>query len=232
MIIWRCGINALSLPSVSGRRGARHEVKLSKNVKQNKKEMKKRILSVMALACCMISPVVLTSCGDDDNVPGKEEQKFGKYTSTEATYGFELTEVLDNLSYVTVKYTGRSGELESEEVLSGKWTKTVKSQKPLTECHMEVHVHKKDGADLSEKNPIFTKNESGKYVAQVGLKSVTVTGKTYDENGKQIDGGSVSLTSLPLTMEISHLQEYFERRKEAALYAGTVKFNADGTHSK
>ena len=101
--------------------------------------MKKTMLYLAALACCLFS---LTSCGDDE----PDVMATGSYTITFGTDFFKAAE------FVIIYYKAVNGETKREIVTSGTtWAKTLTTKVPA-EFAFKIEIEPKEEGDLNQES--------------------------------------------------------------------------------
>ena len=185
----------------------------------------KKFFSIMLMAT---TAFFFTSCGDDEEVPSpNQQQSNAPYAALSASFSFELTEAMADICDVTVNYTGEDGTLVKENVVNGKWSKSVRINKAVELCEMEVYVTKKADADLSENNATFGVNDKGEKFAKMGVNGGSVSVKTYDKNGNLISS-KMSDFSYSLSLGLDKLEEYLNKYKDTPVRSCKVKINDKG----
>ncbi len=114
-----------------------------------------------------------------------------------------------------------------ENVVNRKWSKSVRINKAVGLCEMEVYVTKKADADLSENNATFGVNDKGEKFAKMGVNGGSVSVKTYDKNGNLISS-KMSDFSYSLSLGLDKLEEYLNKYKDTPVRSCKVKINDKG----
>lgn len=115
--------------------------------------MKKNLMTLAAVLCCVLINPLFTSCtkagGDDNNTPGTVEIK-----GIGARYLVGVTEQMAQLCDYTITYYGINGQLTTEQATwtvkdgTAKWTKDVSNTRFPGIFGLKVSVRVKEGAQL------------------------------------------------------------------------------------
>ncbi|MBO4870432.1 MAG: hypothetical protein J5565_00420 [Muribaculaceae bacterium] len=105
--------------------------------------MKKKMLYLAALLCCLFT---FTSCGDDGD-DGPTSEATGTYTITFSPDFFKVAK------HVNIYYKGANGENKNDVVMAGSvlpWTKTIKSTRFPAELGYKIVIEPKEESEITD----------------------------------------------------------------------------------
>lgn len=178
--------------------------------------MKKKLLTIAALICCAMATTVFTACGDDDE--GGAPVDGNKSVAVAMNYTFKTSEDMLKNFDLTIEYYGDNGTVQSEQMTTILWQKTVRPKLPTT-VGARLLVKVKDGVDVASMEAVAI-------AFSYQFNGMAVNSK--DEiTGSVIGGGSGET----LTMAGNKVAEYLTKHQDG-LVKYLYKYSSDGNAEK
>ena len=110
--------------------------------------MKKILMTLTAVFCCVMTISVLSSCSKDDK--GNNDAPDNKPASAKVIFIYHFTDDMPQFIDMTAEYLDENGNVQSEKITSSAWVKEITATKLPAKLGARLHLAKKSGVDYKD----------------------------------------------------------------------------------